>query len=74
MFVSVYLACNTGIAVTNLQKLSEIGSHVTNAGISLLQGIGTYRRPNCWNQAGLPVLKERSCFRVIWRSRAPLEG
>ena len=33
MLVSVYLTCNTGIAGTNLQKLSEIGSHVTNAGI-----------------------------------------
>ena len=33
MFVSVYLTCNTGIAGVNLQKLSEIGSHVTNAGI-----------------------------------------
>ena len=33
MFVSVYLTCNTGIAGTNLQKLSEIGAHVTNAGI-----------------------------------------
>ena len=32
-FVSVYLTCNTGIAWTNLQKFSEIGSHVTNAGI-----------------------------------------
>ena len=32
-FVSVYLTCNTGIAGTNLQKLSEIGSYVTNAGI-----------------------------------------
>ena len=33
MFVSVYLTCNTGNAGTNLQKLSEIGSYVTNAGI-----------------------------------------
>ena len=33
MFVSVYLTCNTGIAGTNLQKLSEIGSYVTNAWI-----------------------------------------
>ena len=33
MFVSVYLTCNMGIAGTNLQKLSEIGSYVTNAGI-----------------------------------------
>ena len=33
MFVSIYLTCNTGIAGTNLQKLSEIGSHVTNADI-----------------------------------------
>ena len=32
MFVSVYFTCNTGIAGTSLQKLSEIGSHVTNAG------------------------------------------
>ena len=33
MFVSVYLTCDTGIAGTNLQKLSEIGSYATNAGI-----------------------------------------
>ena len=33
MFVSVYLTCNTGIAGANLQKLSQIGSYVTNAGI-----------------------------------------
>ena len=33
MFVSVYLTCNTGIAGENFQKLSEIGSCVTNAGI-----------------------------------------
>ena len=33
IFVSVYLTCNTGIAGENLQKLSEIGSCVTNAGI-----------------------------------------
>ena len=33
MFLSVYFSCNTGTAGTNLQKLSEIGSHVTNAGI-----------------------------------------
>ena len=33
MFVSVYLTCNTGIAREHLQNLSEIGSHVTNAGI-----------------------------------------
>ena len=33
MFVSVYLTCNTGIAGTNLQKLTEFGSYVTNAGI-----------------------------------------
>ena len=75
MFVSIYLTCNTGIAGTNLQKLSEIGSHVTNAGIPfVMQGIGTCRLPNCWNQAGLFVLKERFCFRVIWKSRARLEG
>ena len=36
MFVSVYLTCNTGIAGENLQKLSEIGSHVTNAGIPFI--------------------------------------
>ena len=33
MFVSVYLTSNTDIAGTNLQKLSEIGSYVTNARI-----------------------------------------
>ena len=33
MFVSVNLTCNTCIAGTNLQKPSEIGSYVTNAGI-----------------------------------------
>ena len=33
MFVSVYLTCNTGITGTNLQKLSEIGAHVKDAGI-----------------------------------------
>ena len=58
MFVSVYLTCNTGIAGMNLQKLSEIGSYVTNAGPSSLRGIGTCCLPNCWNQAGLPVLRE----------------
>ena len=31
LFVSVYLTCKTGIAGTNLQKLTEIGSYVTNA-------------------------------------------
>ena len=31
MFVSVYLTCNAGIAGVNLQKVSEIGSYVTNA-------------------------------------------
>ena len=36
MFVSVYLTCNTGIERTSLQKLSEIGSYVTNAGISFV--------------------------------------
>ena len=33
MFVSVYLTCNTGITGANLQKLSEIGAHVKDAGI-----------------------------------------
>ena len=33
MFVSVYLTCNTGKAGANLQKLSEIGAHVKDAGI-----------------------------------------
>ena len=33
MFVTIYHTLNTGIAGTNLQKLSETGSHVTNAGI-----------------------------------------
>ena len=33
MFVSVYLTCNTGITGVNLQKLSEIGVHIKNAGI-----------------------------------------
>ena len=36
MFVSVYLTCNTGIAGENLQKLSEIGSCVRNAGIPFI--------------------------------------
>ena len=35
-FVSIYLTCNTGIAGSNLQKLSEIGSYVTNDGISVV--------------------------------------
>ena len=75
MFVSVYLTCDTGIAGTNLQKLSEIGSYVTNAGIpSSWRGIGMCCRPSCWNQAGLPVSRERFCSRVIWKSRALLEG
>ena len=33
IFISVYLTCNTGIAKTNIPKLSGIGSYVTNAGI-----------------------------------------
>ena len=35
MFVSVYLTCNTGVTGANLQKLSEIGAHVKDAGIPL---------------------------------------
>ena len=55
MFVSVYLNCNTGITGANLQKLSEIGAHVKDAGIPfVIQEIGTCRRPNYWNQAGPP--------------------
>ena len=41
---------------------------------SSLQEIGTCRRPNCWSQAGPPVLRGRFCFCVIWKSRANLEG
>ena len=33
IFISVSLTCNTGIAGINLQKLSVIGTYVTNAGI-----------------------------------------
>ena len=72
MFVSVYLTCDTGIAGVNLQKLSEIGSYVTNVGIPfVIAGIAMCCPPNCWNQAGLPVSRERFCSRVIWKSRAP---
>ena len=35
-FISVRLTCNTGIIGSNLQKLSEIGVHVTNAGIPFI--------------------------------------
>ena len=75
MFVSAYLTCNTGIARENLQKLSEIGSHVTNAGIPFVIA-GDWNVPT-FRIAGIklacPNQRRDLAPRVTWKSRAFLE-
>ena len=70
IFVSVHLTCNTGIAGTNLQKLSERSAHTSPTLVSplSLQGIGMFCLPSCLNRAArikgeilLPCDLELSC-------------
>ena len=56
MFVSVYLTCNTGIAGVNLQKLPEIGSCVTNAGIPFVIAGDWNVLPSELLESGWPAL------------------
>ena len=55
MFVSVYLTCNTGVAGENLQKLSEIGSCVTNACVPFVIAGDWNVLPSELLESGLPT-------------------
>ena len=54
-FVSVHLTCNAGIAGANLQKLSEIGSYVTNAGIPFVIAVDWNVLPSEWLESSWPA-------------------
>ena len=70
IFVSVHLTCNTGIAGTNLQKLSQRSARTSPTLVSplSLQVIGMFCLPSCLNRAArikgeilLPCDLELSC-------------